>query len=330
MQFKKFSILFLILFSSFITASAQQDGEIIKVDSSIVRLNVGVADRHGRPIVNLNKENFSLYEDGVKQDISRFEPTVAPFSVVMLLDMSGSTLGFREVIRQSAFRFIDALAPDDRVAVVEFYDKIHLLNDFTTNRKSIANSINDANGRGKTQLYKTLDFALEKLSKEGNRRKAIIVLTDGVDSSLRDADRSFLEKQKDADIPNAIKAETSDALNKILSKSDSQGVTIYPLALPTGDPSKLAEPTPIQTAMYNASRARLQILADRTGGTFNAINRLEDMGKLYATVAADLRSLYTIEYSPTDSKRNGKWRSIKIEVNNPELLSRTRTGYFAK
>ena len=82
-------------------------------------------------LVNLNKNSFTIYEDGVKQEISRFEPTVAPFSVAMILDMSGSTLGFRETIRQSAFRFIDALAPDDRVAVIEFYDKINLLNDFT-------------------------------------------------------------------------------------------------------------------------------------------------------------------------------------------------------
>ena len=129
---------------------------------------------------------------------------------------------------------------------------------------------------------------------------------------------------------NAIKAENSDALNKILNKSDSQGVTLYSLALPTGDPIKLADPTPIQIAMFSAARSRLQILADRTGGTFNAINRLEDMGKLYAAVAADLRALYTVEYQPVNSKRDGKWRAIKIEVNNPELISKTRQGYFAR
>lgn len=324
-----FSLFLLLL--NFAAVSAQQtDEDVIKVDSSIVRLNVGVADRQGRPVTNLNKENFTLFEDGVKQQISNFEPTVAPFSVVILLDMSGSTLGFREVIRQSAARFIQALAPEDRVAVVEFYDKVNLLNDFTTNRKSIFNSINSANGRGKTQLYKALDFSLGKLSKEGKRRKAIIVLTDGADSGARDADRIYLEKIKESDIVSAIKPDANDALSRVLNKSDNQGVTIYPLALPTGDPAKLAEPTPIQVAMYNASRLRLQILADRTGGTFNAINHLEDMGRFYASVAADLRALYTIEYSPADTKRNGKWRQIKIEVDNAELISRTRQGYFAR
>ncbi len=203
-------------------------------------------------------------------------------------------------------------------------------NDFTVNRKSIANSIISANGRGKTQLYKALDLALDKLSKEGSRRKAIIVLTDGADSSLREIDRVFLEKVKEAEIPSAIKPENSNGFLKILGKSDAQGVTIYPLVLPTGDPAKLAEPTPIQTALYTASRSRLEMLAARTGGTFNAINRLEDMGKIYATVAADLRTLYTIEYAPTDTNRNGKWRAVKIEVDNAELISRTRPGYFAR
>lgn len=329
MQFYKILSAFLILLFGLLTVSAQDD-EIIKVDSSIVRLNVGVVDARGRPITSLNKENFTIYEDGVKQNIARFEPTVAPFSLVLILDMSGSTLGFRQTIQQSALRFIDALAPDDRVAVVEFYDKVNLRNDFTSDRRIIANSIGAANGRGKTQLYKALDFALGKLANEGKRRKAIVVLTDGVDTNLRDTDRDFLGKVKDTEIQNAIKPETNDALNRILNKSDAQGVTVYPLALPTGDPVKLAEPTPVQIAMYSAARARLQILADRTGGTLNAINRLEDMGKLYAAVAADLRTLYTVEYQPVNSKRDGKWRTIKIEVDNSELISKTRQGYFAK
>lgn len=323
---------FIILtFFGFLTASAQNGDEVITVDSSIVRLNVGVADNKGRPITSLNKENFVIYEDGVKQEISRFEPVATPFSVVMILDMSGSTLSFREIIRQSAFRFIDALAPDDRVAVVEFYDKINLRNDFTTNRKTIANSINYANGRGKTELFKALEFSLDKLSKEGKRRKAIIVLTDGMDSAVRDKDRNFLEKVKENEILTSIKPETNDLLNRVLTKADTQGVTIYPLALPTGNPSKLADPTPIQIALFTAAQTRLEIIASRTGGTLNAINRLEDLGKIYASVAAELRTLYTIEYQSTNDKRDGKWRAIKIEVNsNSELISKTRPGYFAK
>jgi VWFA-related protein len=307
-----------------------QDDDPIRIDSSIVRLNVGVVDQKGRPILNLDKGNFEIFEDGVRQEITRFEPTEAPFSVVVMLDMSGSTLGFRQVIKQSAFRFIDALSPKDRVAVVEFYDKINLRNDFTTDRGTIGNSIEVSNGRGKTQLYKALDFALDKLAKEKSRRKAIIVLTDGVDTAVRDKDREFLEPLKDDQVESAIRPEASDILKRVLDRADLQGVTIYPLALPTGDPGKLADPTPRQVAMFKAARTRLQIVADRTGGTLNAINRLEEMGRIYGIVAADLRTLYTVEYQPANSARDGKWRTIRIDVKNPDLISRTRQGYFAK
>jgi len=315
---------------AFAAVAAGQDDDPIKVDSSIVRLNVGVVDDRGRPITTLDRSNFTIYEDGVKQQITRFEPSTAPFSVVMILDMSGSTLGFRQVMKQSAFRFIDALTPDDRVAVIEFYDKVNLRNDFTTDRRVIAASIELSNGRGKTQLYKAIDLALDKLSGEKSRRKAIIVLSDGVDTAVRDRDREQLEPLTDAQIPAAIKPETSEILVRVLNRADRQGVTIYPLALPTGDPAKLADPTPRQVAMYKAARARLQIVADRTGGVVNTINRLEEMGTLYAKVAADLRTLYTIEYQPANEKRDGKWRAIRLVTSDPDLISRTRSGYFAK
>src|SRR5258708_27811111 len=192
MVMRKVCLLLILLSVASLSIAAQGD-DPIRVDSSIVRLNVGVVDQKGRSITSLNKGNFELFEDGVKQEITRFEPSQTPFSVVIMLDMSGSTLGFRQVIRQSAFRFVDALSPNDRVAVIEFNEKVSLRNDFTTNRSTVANSIEVANGRGHTQLYKALDFALDKLAKENSRRKAIIVLTDGVDTAVRDQHRAFLE-----------------------------------------------------------------------------------------------------------------------------------------
>ncbi len=324
-------LLFIAAFIAFSVFTVRaQDDDPIRVDSAIVRLNIGVVDDRGRPITTLGKDSFAIYEDGVKQEISSFVAAPAPFSVVMLLDMSGSTKSFRQNIQLSASRFLDALHPDDRVAVVEFYGKVNVLNDFTTNRRIAAQSIALANGSGDTNLYKALDLALDRLSKEGNRRKAIVVLTDGVDTPQQDRDRRSLADLKDDQIPGYIKADSSDALSKILNKADAQGVTIYPLALPTGDPARLADPTPRQIAMFKAARERLQIVADRTGGTLNSINRLEEMGRLYAIVAADLRTLYTVEYQPTNEKRDGMWRAIKVEVSDPTVISRTRQGYFAR
>lgn len=318
-----------VLMSSVLICAAQDD-DPVRIDSAIVRVNVGVVDDRGRSITTLDRSSFTVYEDGVKQEISRFETSSAPFSVVMMLDMSGSTKSFRQNIQMAAARFLDALAPDDRLAVVEFYTKVNLLNDFTTDRRAAFHSISVANGAGETDLYKGLLFALDKLAGEKNRRKAIVVLTDGVDTAAQNEDRKALENLTTAQIPSAINPETNEMLRRILDRADVQGVTIYPLALPTGDPARLADPTPRQVAMYTAARLRLKLVADRTGGTLNSIKRLEDMGTLYALVAADLRTLYTIEYQPANDKRDGKWRAIKVDVDRPGLIPRARQGYFAK
>src|SRR5258706_10026098 len=115
-----FAVLLIVLS---VGVSAQQPDEVIRTDTSLVQLNVGVVDRQGHAITTLSRNDFTVYEDGVLRPIAVFEPTDAPFSLVMLLDMSGSTINFRQQIQQAALRFLDALAPNDRVAVAEFNGK---------------------------------------------------------------------------------------------------------------------------------------------------------------------------------------------------------------
>lgn len=327
----------LILTACFATVVFAQSDDPISVDTNVVRLNVGVVDRQGRPMMNLNRGNFTIYENDVKQQIERFEPTTAPFSVVLLLDVSGSTKGFRQLIVQSAARFIDALLPEDRVSVIAFNNKTEVLLDFTTDRKDIIYAVNLVSSQkkgGDTMLYKALDFSLDKLKKESSRRKAVVVLTDGLDTELESDDRRAFGKAEamtNENIITTLKPESNPKLVTVLDRADKQGITVYPLALPSGDPKRIPEPTPFQVAKYTSARERLQILANRTGGSLNTINRLEDMGKLYASVAAEIRTLYSVEYQSTnEAKRDGKWRTIRIEVNAPELIARTRPGYYAK
>ena len=312
------------------TAQAQDPDEVLRVDTTHVQLNVGVVDAQGRAITDLARNDFVVYEDGVRQPINRFEPTQTPFSLVLLLDLSGSTLNFRPTLKQAALRFIDALAPDDRVAVISFNTKVETLTGFTSDRRKIFNAISIAEGKGNTELYKALGSALQQLKKETNRRKAIVVLSDGLDTEMRNLDRaSAANAPTDQQAIASIKPEASASLIATIDAADRQGVTIYPLALPSGDPKHLPIPDPKITAIYTSARARLQSLADRTGGRLNEINHLEDLGRLYAEVAADLRTLYSIAYQPTGPRARG-WRTIRIEVARPELIARTRPGYFAR
>lgn len=322
-----------LLFGSATSLRAQQPDEVVRTETSLVQLNVGVVDQRGRAITSLAQNNFTVYEDGIKQPILHFEPTYSPFSLVLLLDTSGSTINFRQQFKQAAWRFLDALAPEDRVAVIQFNSKVKGLAGFSTDRKKTAYAIEVADGGGDTHFYEALKYALNELGKEGDkRRKAIVVMTDGLDTQLRKTDRDLLANvQTDEEAIARIDAKASSTLSAVLSAADKQGVSIYPLALPSGDPKRLPIPDPVITGIYSAARVRLQSLADRTGGRLNDIQRLDQMARLYAEVAAELRALYTVAYQArSDRARDGKWHAIKIEVDQPEAIVRTKPGYFAR
>jgi VWFA-related protein len=316
------------------------DDETVTVKSDLVLLNVGVADLKGRPVLDLSRGDFVVYEDGVRQTIQSFEPSQAPFSLVLLLDMSGSTLNFRTSLKQAAIRFLDALGPEDRAALVTFcapqkkgqtQERIETLTPFTTDRRKLAQGITLAEGAGGTNHYRALHYSLRELAKEGQRRKAVVVLTDGVDTELDRQDRTLTSNAATTDEAlAALKPEASPLLNAVLNAADRQGVTIYPMALPSGDPKRFEPLTPPQAAKYAAARARLELLANRTGGQLHNVYRLEDMGRIYAQVAAEMRTLYSLAYQSSGAKRDGSWRAITIEVTRPELVARTRPGYYAK
>ncbi|HEY3104017.1 MAG TPA: VWA domain-containing protein [Pyrinomonadaceae bacterium] len=314
------------------SSAAQTPDDVLRTETSLVQLNVGVVDRQGHSITSLSQGDFVVYEDNVRRPILAFEPTQAPFSLVMMLDMSGSTVNFRQQIQQAALRFLDALAPEDRVAVISFNGKgVHDLIGFTTDRRKTAYAITLATGSGETLFYDGLKQSLKKLAGEGKRRKAIVVLTDGLDTEVRKGDRAIVAKAAEAEVSTAIKPEASSALNSVLADADRQGVTIFPLALPSGDPKKLPLPDPLIIAQYAAARVRLQMLADRTGGWLAEINRLDQLAGLYAEVAASLRTLYSIAYQPPNQEvRDGKWRAIRVEVARGDLIAKTKPGYFAR
>jgi Ca-activated chloride channel family protein len=328
---RQFLSLALLVFAAATVAMAQDVDDVIRTETSLVQLNVGVVDKQGRAITSLTRNDFVVYEDGVKQPIQHFAPVDAPFSLVLMLDMSGSTITFRQQLKLASQRFLDALAPEDRVTVIQFNAKVKSLVGFTTDRVKTAYAIEIADGAGETHFYQALKFALKELEKEGQRRKAIVVLTDGLDTNMRNADRSTLSKAKtDEEALALIDPHSSQDLKTVLTAADRQGVTIYPLALPSGDPKRLPLPTPGITGIYAAARARLQSLADRTGGRLNEIDRLQYMAQLYREVAANLRTLYTVAYQPQCERVRGKWHEIKVEVVNTYLTARTKPGYFAR
>jgi len=143
---------FLLTFFIFVAlapARAQDVDEVIRTETSLIQLNVGVVDKQGRAITSLTRDDFSVYEDGVKQSIQHFEPVNAPFSLVLMLDMSGSTINFRQQLKLASQRFLDALAPEDRVAVIQFNKEVKSLAGFSTDREKTYYAIEIASGAAK-------------------------------------------------------------------------------------------------------------------------------------------------------------------------------------
>src|SRR4051794_16041914 len=190
-------------------------GDIIKVDTTLVTIPVSVMDRDGRYVPNLQKEEFRIWEDGVEQEVAFFQSVDKPFSVVLMLDTSPSTQFRLEDIQDAAISFVNQLRPDDKVMVVSFNDNIKILSEFTTDRGKLRRAIERARTDDGTRLYDAVDMVINQQLSRVQGRKAIVLFTDGVDTTSRRA--SFESNMMDAQELDAliypVQYNTADDMN---------------------------------------------------------------------------------------------------------------------
>lgn len=279
----------------------ETEDDLIKVDSTIVLLNATVSESSGRTVSGLKKNQFRVFEDGKEQEIIFFQAEEVPFAVVILIDSSGS-MTVREtnftyervrVARSAAASFLDYLRPDDLAAIYKFDSKVEQIQDFSSNTYA-PESIFDIKADGMTVLNDAVYKAAEELSKRTEKRKAIIVLSDGGDTRSRYSDEKALKK--------AIEAQA----------------TIY-----TIDISTPAEKTRLQNTKI------LKNFAEKSGGRFVSAQNGQSLREVLKNLADELRSQYTLSYQPTNETKDGKWREIELRVARPNLTIRTRKGYHA-
>ena len=292
---------FLFIFILVGNVLAQDDDEPIKIESSIVVLNATITDAKGKFVNNLKQNQFQIFEDGKEQKIESFQAEQVPFAAVILIDSSGSmtvrdsNLVFERVrvARAAAISFLDYLRPDDLVAIYRFDSKVEQVQDFSSNRDA-PESIFDMKADGMTALNDAIYKASEELAKRSEKRKAIIVLSDGGDTNSR------------------YSAE------KALKRAIAASATIY-----TVDISTIEERTRYQNTSI------LKNFADKSGGRFVSAQNGQALRETFKNLAEELRSQYTITYQPTNSAKDGKWRSIEMKTNKTDLTVRTRKGYNA-
>jgi Ca-activated chloride channel family protein len=297
-------------------AQELSEGDVIRVDSQLVTLNMSVIDRNtNRGVVGLTQSDFRLFENGNEQQILQFDSSSAPFDLLLVIDLSGSTRDVLKLIRAAALRFVNAARPSDRIGVIAFAGQPSLVSPVTLDRQLLQQRINAMDtAAGDTKLYDAMDFAVtQSLQNPKNpRRTAIILMSDGLDGSIPGVQG------------DGSKLPYKDLLNRV---GEFDGV-LYTLWLNTE--YQALSPLDTQPEAFEAGHDRMKEMADTGGGIFYEVERLEDLAGAYERVVADLGTMYSLAYRPSDKTRDGKWRAIRVNVApRPSAIARGKRGYYA-
>ena len=296
---------------------SQDPVETIRIDSDLVDLKVSVLGVAGNnaALPTLEQKDFAVLEDGAQQEISFFAAADAPFDLVLLLDLSGSNSKKLKMIRNSAKRFVEATRPTDRVAVVSFTDQPALYSSFTLDRTKLKKSIDEMDDAyGGTNFWDSLNWVVKVLAPQGSgRRNAVVVMTDGVDNAL----------------PEVYGDGSRTDFNTLLENVRNSETIVFPVYLDTEEENVKDHHVP--RAAYALAREQLTLISSACGTPMYRAAKLADLDKVYAQVVRDLSTVYSIGYRPTNKALDGKWRSVEVRlVQHPDLLARTKRGYYAK
>lgn len=288
--------------------------ETVRVESSLVNLNVRIESvGPATAVAPLQKNDFVVYEDGKPQEISFFSATDAPFDLILLLDLSGSTADKQDLIRKSTRRFIEAARSVDRIAIVTFTDEAKIVHDLTSNRADLLKSIKKIDDRGGSAVWGSLRFVYEKIVEphSGNRRTAILLMTDGVDSSL---------------IQGLPPLPSYPTFTDLLETVRSNDTTIIPIYLDTA-----AQANSSDRKAYQTARKTLEMLADETGGQVHYAKKVNDLTGVYEKIINSLSSVYSLAYEPPGDAPRGSFRRLSVKLpNHANLSARHKQGYYAK
>ena len=275
-----------------------QDDDVIRVNTDLVVLNLTVTDKAGNYVKALKKSDFKIYEDGVEvqpEMISSFSLHESPYAAVVLLDSSGSMEERFSLARSAAIRFLDGLRPEDVAAVYRFDSKVERVQEFSGGR-DLAPMAYAIRAKGMTTLNDAIVEASKTLADRPEQRKAIVILSDGMDTYSKASS------------------------NKALESALAVGASIYAVDMSSID---------VAGSTKRQSAASLKGFAEKTGGRFIATPGGPALRDAFTGIAEELGHQYTISYRPVNRKRDGKWRTLEVKLSREDLTVRTRKGYRA-
>ena len=291
-----------------------EENDIVRVSTNLITVPAEVLDRNGRYIGNLQKQDFRIFENGVEQELAYFAPVEQPFTVALLLDVSGSTQTQLQAIRTAANTFIKRLRPNDQLILISFDGKINILTEAVTlaqlrQKKLKLDALNDG-----TLLYDTVGFTLNQRLAAIQGRKAIVLLTDGVDSGSKQSRKQNLRDIEEANVViYTVRYNTLPQLPQRLSQ------IVNPKARANVEARMIKE--------YAAGGNYLQTLAEKTGGRLYQAETLSDVPNAFGAITEELGRQYSLGYYPKGQAKSGEKREIKVKTRLPNLVVRARQSY---
>ena len=331
---------------------AEQDG-VYRIDTNLVTMPVSVLDKQGRFISGLNQRDFKIFENGVEQKVEYFQSVEQPFTVILMLDVSPSTQWQIEDIQNAASAFVDQLRPNDKVMVLSFDEKVHILSHITNDRYTLRNAIYKTRFGDGTSLYDAVDHVLEQELSQIQGRKAVVLFTDGVDTTSRNS--SFESTAQAAEEAEAlfypIRFDTSRDMNPggyggyggggyppsgggngggwggvlgtILRSGGGYPGPVYGRGGRRGGRGNGSSPEE-----YATGKRYLETLAQNSGGREFEADSLSNLDVAFSGIAEELRRQYSLGYYPDKVGHLGERKQISIRVNRPGVVVRAKNSYI--
>ena len=312
------------------TATTDSDEEVLKVETTLIKIPVTVANRSGSYVPSLSKQNFQVFEDGKEQEIAYFGTSDQPFTAILLIDVSNSTSLKIEQIQDGAIAFVNQMLPQDKVMVISFDSGIHKLLEYSNDKAALTAAIRKIRFGGGTSLYDAVNFSIKKRIAQIQGKKAIVLFTDGVDTTSSASYESSVSEAVESEA-TIFPIYLNTFLDAIGIGGGGGGAMSTPPIL--GMPGTIGGQQSIGAAKeeYALGRRYLQDLANATGGRiFRTDNSSSGLTAAFEGIAEELRDQYEIGYYPSNEGKTGDRKQIRVRINRPNLIIHSRDSYIVK
>lgn len=317
---------------------AKDDDEVIRIETNLVTMPVSVLDRDGRFISGLGQQDFKIFENGVEQKVDFFESVEQPFTVILMIDVSPSTRFKIDQIQNAAITFVEKLRPSERVMVIAFDDNVRVLSPATSDRNMLRNAIRQAEFGDGTSLYDAVDYAIDNQLRYIQGRKAVVLFSDGVDTTSRRAnyDSTLRETEELDALFYTIRYDTSNDMNggggsgwpqsrrKATIGDILAGILMGGGVNIGGGGNARGQ----SSAEYAKGKQYLQMLAQTSGGRAFEAQSIYNLDAAFSGIAEELRRQYSLGYYPDAVGKIGDRKQIKIRVMRPGVVVRAKTSYI--